>query len=345
LAPINTALVGFGFAGRTFHAPLIAACPDLCLHTVVTSKASDLASAWPVARAVATLDAALADPAIELVVIATPDVLHAEQAEAALNAGKAVVVDKPFTLTHADAVRLVDLAQAKGLLLSVFQNRRWDADFLALREVIAAGTLGRIVTYESHFDRYRPVVRDRWREAPGAGVWMDLGPHLVDQAIALFGRPLGITLDLAIQREGGRSADWAHAVLRYQDHRAILHAAMMIAAPDVRFAVHGAKASWLKSGLDVQEDQLKAGHAVGGEGWGVDPRLAILVDGDSGVRTSLHGPAGRYQAYYTGIAAALGGQGLNPVPPQEALAVMEVIEAGRRSAELRAEVALPLGQA
>ena len=340
VSPLNAALVGFGFAGQTFHAPLIAACPDLRLHTVVTSNPEALAAAWPQARPVATLHEALADPAIDLVVIATPDAVHAAQAEQALNAGKAVVVDKPFALTHADAARLVALAKAKNLLLSVFQNRRWDADFLALQAEIASGHLGRIVTYESHFDRYRPVVRDRWREAEGAGVWFDLGPHLIDQALVLFGRPSGVTLALAIQRDGGKSPDWAHAVLRYPDTRVILNAAMLIAAPDVRFAVHGSRASWLKSGLDPQEDQLKAGLPVGSEGWGVDPHPATLVDGGTGARTPAPGPAGNYPAFYAGIASALRGTGPNPVPPEQALAVMEVIEAGVVSARDRREVEL-----
>ncbi|CAN5411810.1 oxidoreductase [soil metagenome] len=341
MPPLNVALVGFGFAGQTFHAPLISACPDLRLHTVVTSKPADLASAWPGAKPVATLDEALADPAVDLVVIATPDAVHAAQSEQALHSGKAVVVDKPFALNLSDAARLVDLAKAKNLLLSVFQNRRWDADFLALQAEIASGRLGRIVTCESHFDRYRPVVRDRWREAAGAGVWFDLGPHLIDQALVLFGRPLGVTLDLAIHRDGGLSPDWAHAILRYEHARVVLNAAMLIAAPDIRFAVHGSKASWLSSGLDPQEDQLKAGLAVGADGWGVDPKPATFVDGDTGVRTPAPGPAGNYPAYYAGIAAALRRTGPNPVPPEQALEVMQVLEAGVESDRLRREIALP----
>ncbi len=338
--PVNVALVGYGFAGKTFHAPLISACAGLRLHTVVSGRPADVRADWPEVAVVPGLAEAVADPAIDLVVIATPDPLHADQAKAALGAGKAVVVDKPFALSVADAREVVDLAAAKGLLLSVFHNRRWDADFLAVKMEIEAGRLGRIVTFESRFDRYRPVVRDRWREAEGAGVWFDLGPHLVDQALVLFGRPLGITLDLAIQRDGGRSPDWAHAVLRYAGTRVVLNAAMMIAAPDVRFAVHGTRASVLSGGLDPQEDQLKAGMPVGAPGWGVDPAPAIRVEGDSGVRTPIDGPPGDYPAFYAGIAAALRGDGPNPVPPGQALAGMEVIEAGVESARARREIAL-----
>lgn len=338
--PLNVALVGYGFAGKTFHGPLISACADLCLHTVVSTRPDAVQADWPDTKVVPDFAAALADPEIDLVVIATPDALHAEQAEAALTAGKAVVVDKPFALSLADARRVVALAEDHDLFLSVFQNRRWDADFLALKAEIASGRLGRIVTYESHFDRYRPVVRDRWREGPGAGVWQDLGPHLIDQALVLFGRPLGITCDLAIQRDGGLAPDWAHAVLRYEHTRVVLNAAMLIAAPDVRFAVHGTKGSWLTSGLDPQEDQLKAGMLVGAPGWGIDPSPPTFVEGETGERSSAPGPAGDYPAYYAAVAKALRGHGPNPVPPSEALLVMEVLEAGMLASRERREIRL-----
>jgi len=341
MTPLNVALIGYGFAGKTFHGPLISACPDLRLHTVVSTRPEAVHADWPEARVVPDLAAALADPDIDLVVVATPDALHAEQAEAALNAGKAVVVDKPFALSLADARRVVDLADRRGLFLSVFQNRRWDADFLALKAEIASGRLGRIVTCQSHFDRYRPVVRDRWREAPGAGVWQDLGPHLIDQALNLFGRPLGITCDLAIQRDGGLSPDRAHATLRYDGGlRVVLNAAMLIAAPDVRFAVHGTRASFLTSGLDPQEDQLKAGMAPGAPGWGVDPSPPTLVEGETGERSVIPGPAGDYPAYYAAVEKAVRGEGPNPVSPSEALMVMEVLEAGMISSREGREVAL-----
>lgn len=309
---------------------------------MVTSQAEALAAVWPNARPVATLDEVLSDPAIGLVVLATPNALHAPQAMAALDVGKAVVIDKPFALDLAEARAVAALAERRGLFLSVFHNRRWDADFLALKAELAGGRLGPVRTFESHFDRFRPEVRDRWRERdePGGGIWHDLGPHLIDQALILFGRPLGVTCDLAVLREGGQAIDWAHAVLRYADRRVILHADMTTPAPDIRFAVHGARASWLKSGLDVQEGQLKAGLAVGGPGWGVDPAPAVRVDGVTGGRETVPGPPGDYRAFYDGVAAALTGGAPNPVPPGEALAVMEVLEAGIESDRRRAEVSL-----
>jgi predicted dehydrogenase len=340
--PVRAALVGFGYAGRTFHAPLIAACPDLRLDAVVSRQADAVSGLWPDARVLASFDDALADPAIDLIVLATPNDLHAGQAEAALKAGKAVVVDKPFTLTVAEARRLAALADARGLLLSVFHNRRWDADFLTLRGLIAEDRLGPVVRFESSFNRWRPEVRDRWREGdgPSAGVWYDLGPHLIDQALCLFGRPLGVSCDLAVMRPGGKAADYAHAVLRYADKRVILHADMVTPAADARFAVHGARASWLKGGLDVQEDQLKSGLTPGVAGWGVDPRPGVVVGGSTGKREAVAGSHGDYPAYYAAVARAIRDGAPNPVPPAEAVAVMEVLEAGLLSAERRAEVAL-----
>ena len=338
--PINVAAVGFGNAGKTFHAPLVAAEPGLTLHTIVSSRPNDVHAAWPDVRVLPDYAAVLADPTIGLIVLATPDALHAEQAEAALKAGKPVVVDKPFALNLADARRLVEMSETTGVPLSVFQNRRWDADFLALRAELASGRLGQVVTVESRFDRHRPLVRDRWRENDGDGVWMDLGPHLVDQILTLFGMPEAIACDLAIQRPSGQTPDWAHAVLRYPDKRVVLNAAMVSAAPDVRFAVHGTKGSWLKSGLDVQEDQSKAGMAVGAPGWGVDPKPGTFVDGETGERTPAPGPAGHYQAFYAGIATALRGEGPAPVTSRQALQVMEVLDAGLRSGASRREVAL-----
>lgn len=336
----NVALVGFGYAGQTFHAPLIAACPALRLHSIVSSKPDEVRAAWPDAEVASGIDTVLADPGIDLVVLATPNALHSPQARAALEAGKAVVIDKPFARTLTEAREVADLARERSLFLSVFHNRRWDADFLGLQQQLASGTLGAVRTFESHFDRFRPEVRDRWRErdGPGGGIWNDLAPHLIDQALVLFGPPLGIRCELAVLRDGGQAVDWAHAVLRYADKRVILHADMTTAAPDIRFAVHGATASWLKGGLDVQEDQLKAGRAVAGAGWGVDPRPATVVDGATGARSQAPCPPGNYPAYYAAVAAALTGRGANPVPPEQALAVMAVLEAGIESDRLRAEV-------
>lgn len=339
--PVNVALVGYGFAGQTFHAPLIEAARGLRLHTVVSGRPGAVHADRPSVRVAADLETALTDPAIGLVVIASPNASHAPLATQALEAGRAVVVDKPFTVTLDEARALVALAEGCNQLLSVFHNRRWDSDFLTLKQLIADNALGPIRRLESHFDRFRPEVRDRWREgdAPGAGLWFDLGPHLIDQALVLFGPPEAVQADLAILRPGGRAVDYAHVVLRYAAHRVILHADMVSPAPHLRFLVQGAKAAWIKHGLDVQEDQLKAGLSPGDPGWSVDPRPGERIEGDD--HSPTVGPPGDYVAYYEGVAAALTGVGPNPVPAREALAVMAVLEAAILSDRERREVALP----
>ena len=341
MAELNVGLVGYGYVGKTFHAPLIASTPGMKLAGIVSSRPDDVAADWPGTTVHPTLESLLASQP-DLVVIATPNDLHEPQARAALEARCAVVVDKPFTLTTLEAEGLKALADEKGLLLSVFHNRRWDGEFLTVKDLIARGALGTIRRFESHIDRYRPQVRDRWREnaGPGAGLWFDLGPHLVDQALQLFGWPRGITADLAILRPGGQSTDYAHVVLRYPDHRVILHADVTTPAADLRMSVHGDKASWVKDGIDVQEEQLKAGMTPGAPGWGVDPRPGRLTDGATGQTVQTADRAGDQGAYYAAVGAALRGEGANPVTAAEAIQVMRVIEAGLVSAEERRDVAL-----
>ena len=340
--PLNVALVGYGFVGKAFHAPLIAATPGLVLHTVVSSDPAKVHADHPGARVVADLAQALADPDIALVVIATPDPLHAPQAHAALDAGKAVVIDKPFAATLDEARAVADHAQRAGLLLSIFQNRRWDSDFRTLQALIADDALGQVVQYESHFDRFRPMVRDRWREKPGAGVLLDLGPHLIDQALKLFGPPQAVFADIAVQKDGGQAGDYFHLLLRYPRLRVLLHASQMTVASDLRMAVHGTKGSFVKQGLDPQENALKAGAVPGSEGWGVDPRPGTLTvpDGEGTASRVVEGVPGDYPAYYAAIRDALLGHGPNPVPPHEALAVMELIDLAARSAAEGRELSL-----
>lgn len=341
-APLNVALVGYGYVGKTFHAPLIATTPGLVLHTVVSSDPAKVAADHPDARVVADLDEALADPAIDLVVIATPNDLHAPQGQAALAAGKHVVIDKPFTVTLDEARALVASAETHDRLLSVFHNRRWDADFLTLKGLIAEGALGEVVQYESHFDRFRPAVRDRWREraGPGAGAWFDLGPHLLDQALQLFGQPLAVNADIGIQREGGDAPDYFHVVLRYPKLRAILHGSMLTSAGDLRFSVQGVRGGFVKHGLDAQEDALKRGLTPADEGFGLDPLPGTLTraDGEAPTTEVVPGRRGDYAAYYAGVRDAILTGAANPVPAPEALRVMELLDLAARSADERREL-------
>jgi predicted dehydrogenase len=328
-ATLHVALVGYGYAGRTFHAPLIAATPGLDLRTVVSSDPAKVRADLPDAR-VATLDEALANPEIDLLVIATPDPLHAPQATAALRAGKHVVVDKPFAPTLAEAEAVAAEAERAGRVLSVFHNRRWDSDHLTLRRLIEQGTFGEIVHYESHFDRFRPDILDRWRERPGAGLWRDLGPHLVDQALQLFGPPESIQADLAHQRPGAHAPDWFHVLLRYDRLRVILHGSVLTPVLGPRLVVHGTRGSFVKHGFDPQEDALRAGTRPGTPGWGVDSSPGTLsLAGEGGtVREAPFDPVpGDHRAFYAGVRDCILHGAPNPVPPAEALSVMRLLEA------------------
>jgi predicted dehydrogenase len=334
---LNVGIVGYGFASKIFHAPLIAGVPGLKLAAISSSDPAKVRADWPDVPVEATAEALFARREIDLVVIPTPNTTHFPLARAALAAGKHVVVDKPFTVTQAEARRLQADAAAAGRLLSVFHNRRWDADFLTLRGAIAGGELGRIVHFESHFDRYRPEVRSRWREQalPGSGLWYDLGAHLLDQLLQLFGPPESISLDLAIQRDAAESDDWFHAVLRYGQCRAILHGSALAAVPPPRFTVHGSRGSFTKLGLDTQEDVLKTGRRPPAPDWGVDPlpaTLAVWRDGVCQTR-ELACVAGDYPAYYAAVRDAIRGKGPNPVSAADAIEVIRLIELGLQSAE------------
>ncbi|MEJ2790362.1 MULTISPECIES: oxidoreductase [unclassified Pseudoxanthomonas] len=344
-ASLNVALVGYGFVGKVFHAPLIQATPGLALHTVVSRDAGKVHADWPRTRVTPDAHDAFADPAVDLVVIASPNDSHAPLAIAALGLGKHVVVDKPFTLTLREAREVVAAAAHAGRVVSVFQNRRWDADFLTVQRLIDEGAIGRVAEFHSHFDRFRPAVQDRWRERdePGGGLWYDLGPHLLDQAVQLFGVPEAITADIARLRDGARAPDYFDVTLRYPHHRALLHASALVAGNGLRFAVHGTRGSYLKHGLDVQEDQLRAGVVPGAPGWGVDTRAGERVAEREGrlVAGVAQAEAGDYRRYYGGIRDAILLGTAPPVTTQEALDVMRLIESGVQSSE--EQRAIPLG--
>jgi predicted dehydrogenase len=333
--PIRVALVGYGLAGKTFHAPLIAVTEGLTLATIVSSDRAKVHADFPDVQVFDSLGAALADDAIDLVVIATPDHLHAEQALAALEAGKHVVIDKPFAPTLAEALAISEQAIASDRVVSIFQNRRWDADFLTVQRLLAENALGVIVEFASHFDRFRPSVTHRWKDQRVGGVWQDLGPHLVDQAVLLFGMPKAVYADIATQKTGGAAPDFAHVLLRYDRLRVTIHISQLNAANGVRFAVHGTGGSFIKHGLDPQEDQSKAGLSSSDADWGVDHRPGIMTfmgTDDMLHETSVVSERGNYRAFYEAVRDAISGQGPNPVPPAQALNVMRVIEAGLQSA-------------
>lgn len=331
--PLRVALIGYGFAGKTFHAPLIRSVPGLALATVVSRDAGKVHADLPDVDVVADAATAFADPRLDVVVIASPNDTHAPLARAAMEAGKHVVVDKPFALDLAQARELAAIAAREQRVLSVFQNRRWDSDFLGVRQAMEDGRLGEVTHVESHIDRFRPQVRARWREqaGAGAGLWYDLGPHLVDQALCLFGVPDRVWASLAIQRDGGESTDWAHVVLEYGARRVVLHASMLVAGGSPRFIVHGTQGSLVKAKIDPQEAQLLVGLRPGQDGWGVDPDPLVLYDGD-GQATRVPAPLGDQSRYYAMYRDAVLGHATLPVSPAQAIGVMAVIEAAMVSA-------------
>ena len=333
---LKTALVGYGYAGKTFHAPLLRSADGIALTTVVSRDADKVHGDLPDVR-VCDMAAMLADPEIALVVIATPNDTHAPLAREALLAGKHVVIDKPFALDTREAEALIALAKAQGRLLSIFHNRRWDADFLTLRRLITEGRLGEVKVLESRFDRFRPSARPRWREGsgPGAGLWFDLGPHLLDQALQLFGEPDWVQADIAGQREGAMSDDYFEVILGYGQRRVLLRAGSLVSHAVQRFTVHGTRASYVKSGLDQQESWLKAGLLPGQPGWGEGERQGLLYNqhDEQIAEVAIPPEAGAYASYYPAVARAAAGRGINPVPADEALRVMALLALARDSAE------------
>lgn len=342
-APLSVALIGFGFVGSTFHAPYLVTTPGLELKVVASRHPQKVEEALApfdaTARVVASpLEAATCD-GIDLVVIASPNESHFALAKAALEAGKHVVVDKPFTLDSVEARELARLAGEHKRLLSVFQNRRWDSDFLAMRSALKDNLIGDVVEFESRIDRFRPQVRDRWREQalPGSGLWFDLGPHLADQALVLFGPPAEVSATITTSRPAAQVNDWAQVILHYpaQEQQpaltVTLHASMLSAVPTPRFMAHGITGSLLKRGADGQEDQLKEGVSPLDEHFGVDndPLLHYQSEGEP---AALATPRGTQARYYADVRDAIAGTAASPVSPAQATTLMVLLETAQQAA-------------
>ena len=331
--PIRVGLIGFGFVSKTFHVPLLKATDGYLITAVSSSRPADVSAVLPDVEVVSVPTVLATHPDIDLVVIASPNETHAPLAELAMRAGRNVVVDKPFTITLEEARHLGAVAAENDILLSVFQNRRWDSDFLTVQDAIRRDLAGRVVLFESRIDRYRPDVRDRWREVPGpgAGLLYDLGPHLIDQTLLLFGIPESVQATLAKQRRGARTDDFFQLVLRYGEMVATLGAGSLVSGGSARFAVHGERASVVKQKPDVEEDQLRAGVLPGAPDWGLDPDDAVLYEGASGDTRALKAARGDQRGYYVALREALLGRAPNPVPPEQGATVMTIIEAAMRS--------------
>ncbi|MBS1823463.1 MAG: oxidoreductase [Acidobacteria bacterium] len=340
---VRVGLIGYGYAGRTFHAPLIQAVPGMALSVVGSSKGDALRTVLPDSRICAVDEVATSED-VDLVVIASPNESHYPLALAALRAGKDVVVDKPFTVTLEQARSLRKVAEEEKRLLSVFHNRRWESETLAVKDVLQSGVLGKVTHFECHMDRFRPNVRKRWREdpGPGAGLWFDLGPHLIDLSLYLFGMPHSVSGSFAVLRDGGETDDWAHIQLFYDHMRIVLHASLLVSGGGPRSVLHGTKGSWAKWGPDVQEDQLKAGISPNDPGFGVDPSPCFLFNGETGVKTETASPRGNQLGYYAAVRdAILSGRPL-PVTARDAVATMAILEASFQSGAEGKVLPIPL---
>lgn len=319
---IRVGIVGFGLAGSVFHAPLIRSCSRMKIAGVLTSRG--------IPERMSSLEELIGGS--DLIVVASPNGTHFQIARQALEAGRHVVVDKPFTVTLDEADELIALAKQRKRLLSVFHNRRWDSDFLTVREFIAQ--LGDVMLFEANWDRFRPAIKQGWREAleRGSGLFNDLGPHLIDQALQLFGMPDAVEADIVAQRKNAVVDDYFDVSLHYGGARVILHSSTLIAAPRPRFAVHGIHGSFVKHGLDPQEAQLKAGLDPRDPEFGIDRIQATLTRPD-GSTERIAAKRGNYLAFYEAIAAAILDGAPVPVAAEDARDGLALIDLARRASE------------
>ncbi|MFB9757991.1 oxidoreductase [Ectobacillus funiculus] len=334
---MRVGLIGYGFSGETFHAPLLQALTEYEIVKVMSRNPQKVAQTLGAVQVVETIEDVLKDETIELVIITTPNTLHYEMAKQSLLAGKHVVIEKPMVIDPEEAEELIQLANEQQLMLSVYQNRRWDNDFLTIKRLIAEDTLGKVNTYEAHFDRFRPHVQDRWREqaGKGAGILYDLGSHLIDQALHLFGKPQFVLADVVAQRDGAKTDDYFHIIMGYGKLRVILHCGSIVAGQGPRFTLHGSKGSFIKYGIDGQEDALKAGKIPTADDWGEDnPECygtLILHEDEQEVVTKVKTLPGSYTSYYKQVFEHIRYGQPCPVRAEEGLQTIQMIHAALKS--------------
>ena len=348
--PVRVALVGYGLGGESFHAPFIASTRDMRLDAIVTRDAGRRARAsreHPEARLLDDLDDVLAQAdALDLVVVTTPNRAHAAMARAALEAGLAVVVDKPLATSAAEGRALLALARERGRLLTVYQNRRWDGDFMTLQRLVAEGALGDVLRFESRFERWRPEARAGWKEsadpAEGGGILLDLGTHLVDQAVTLLGPVTHVYAELERRRPGVVVEDDVFLALAHATGaRTHVWLSAMAAQGGPRFRVLGTRAAWVKHGMDVQEAVLTAGvRPRERTDWGREPEAQWGRLGTDEATTATETLAGDYGRFYRGVVEALRDGAPPPVDPADAVRVLELLELARRSAAERRVLAV-----
>ncbi len=308
---INVALVGFGLSGRYLQAPFFAVHPDFNLHSIVTSR-PEAQTLFPSVQRVGALADVLADPAVDLVSICSPNETHAGYARQCLLAGKHVLVEKPFAATAAEAEAVIALARQQGQHLFAFQNRRFDSDFLTLKMLLDSGRLGDLLRYEAHYNRFKPVLNPKkWKEAPGdaSGILFDLGSHLIDQCVALFGAPRNVRGEAYTQRPGSGIDDAFDLWLDYGQLKVHLSSSLMVREPSPRYVLHGTRGSFVKPGIDPQEDHLKAGRLPGEPGFGVEDEawsgILYTENGEQPVTEKIETRPGNWMVLFQNIADVL----------------------------------------
>lgn len=337
--PIQTALVGYGLSGRAFHAPFIVPSPLFSLRKVVERHGQESSRKYSHISVCRSLDEVLEDDAIELVVITTPNSLHYSMAKKALAAGKHVVLEKPFAVTTGEARALIKFAKQQQKVLTIYQNRRWDGDFLTIKALLAQGLLGNLVAYESNFDRFRPQIKESWKEVEGeagGGILYDLGPHLIDQALSLFGSPEAVYAEIRRQRPSAKASDAFDLTLDYGSKSVKLRASALVRAPTPRFLLHGTGGSFIKYGMDPQEASLRAGDSPVGESWGIESEedWGTLHSSWEGLtfKGKIETLPGHYGTFYQNIFEHLRNGVALAVNPQVVLQGMEILELAQRSA-------------
>ena len=330
---INTGIIGFGLSGRVFHAPFIHTHQGFNLIKVVERHKEDSKKVYPYVEVVRNYKDLLTDKDIVLVVVATENTLHFPMVRESLLAGKNVVVEKPFTPVSSEADELIELSEQTGKKIFVYQNRRWDGDFLTIKRVIKEGLLGEVQEYEAHFDRYKPqLMPGKWRDEkkPGGGILYDLGSHLIDQALQLFGKPESLIADIYAQRPGSKVDDYFRMELFYLSTKVILTAGMMVKEPGPRFIIHGTNGSFIKYGIDPQEEALTNGRMPEGEKWGVEVEknwgFLTTESDDEQVDGRIVTEPGNYMKFYDNVYDVIVNNAEQAVKPGEARDVIRIIE-------------------
>lgn len=332
--PVKTAIASFGMSGLVFHGPLLKVNQGFDVISILERTKNISEEMFPNARIARTYNEIIGNPEIELVVVNTPDQFHFEMVEKALQSGKHVVVEKPITQRSAEAEKLVKLAKECGLIFTVFQNRRWDSDFRTVQKVMAEGKLGRIIEFESHYDRYRTAITpNTWKEEADefGGVLYNLGSHMVDQVYVLFGKPKSVSAHLKIVRTAGKVTDYYDIRLEYEKFSAILKCSYLVKNPGPRYSIYGEYGTFHKFGIDPQEEHLKTGKLPTGDDWGTEPESdwGILLYEKNGVdfKEKIETLPGNYNLFYNNVYDAIRNGAELFVKPEEALEVLKILEA------------------